>query len=79
MFGGTNKGNGMFSYPNIGSVVWCFFQNGDQNFPVFFAATLGGERAVDESQKKDGYPVIRDNVKLSDNPQEDTTKNGEDS
>lgn len=22
---GTNGGNGVFSYPNIGSVVWCFF------------------------------------------------------
>lgn len=22
---GANGGNGVFSYPNIGSVVWCFF------------------------------------------------------
>jgi len=26
---GAVKGNGMFSYPNIGSVVWCFFERGD--------------------------------------------------
>jgi hypothetical protein len=25
LFAGTNDGNGMFSYPNIGSTVWCFF------------------------------------------------------
>ena len=27
-FGATN-GLGIYSYPNIGSVVWCFFENGD--------------------------------------------------
>jgi len=41
LFGGCNDGNGMFSYPNEGSVVWCFFQNGDPNFPVYFAACPG--------------------------------------
>lgn len=29
LFGGINKGNGCFSYPNIGAIVWCMFQNGD--------------------------------------------------
>ena len=29
LFGGTNNGNGVFSYPNIGSIVWCFFANND--------------------------------------------------
>lgn len=29
LFGGTNQGNGVFSYPNIGSSVWCWFANGD--------------------------------------------------
>lgn len=42
---GTNKGLGLFSYPNIGSIVWCFFENGDQNLPVYFASSLGGEEA----------------------------------
>ena len=45
---GTNKGLGIFSYPNIGSVVWCFFENGDQNLPVYFAASLGGPEAISE-------------------------------
>lgn len=26
---GANHGNGVFSYPNIGSIVWCFFERGD--------------------------------------------------
>lgn len=45
IFGGCNTGNGIFSYPNIGATVWCFFANGDQNYPVFFASTLGGDNA----------------------------------
>lgn len=42
---GTNKGLGVFTYPNIGSTVWCFFENGDQNLPVYFASSLGGPEA----------------------------------
>ena len=45
IFGGTNNGSGVFTYPNIGSIVYCFFANGDQNSPVYFAASLGGENA----------------------------------
>ena len=40
---GANNGNGVFSYPNIDSIVWCFFERGDQNFPIYFASTLGGK------------------------------------
>ena len=25
LFGGINDGNGVFSYPNLGAKVWCFF------------------------------------------------------
>lgn len=56
LFAGTNDGNGMFSYPNIGSTVWCFFQNGDYNFPVAFASTLGGGQAFSE------YKIARPKV-----------------
>ena len=45
LFAGTNNGNGIFSYPNLSSIVWCTFMNGDANFPVFDSATLGGENA----------------------------------
>lgn len=54
LYGGCNNGNGVFSYPNIGSTVWCFFQNGDQNLPVIFAATLGGNIA------NENYSIIKD-------------------
>lgn len=45
LFAGTNNGSGVFTYPNIGSIIYCFFANGDQNTPVYFAASLGGENA----------------------------------
>jgi len=35
----------VFSYPNIGATVWCRFENEDQNKPVYFASSLGGENA----------------------------------
>lgn len=43
MFGSSNSsnnGNGVFSYPEIGSIVWGFFENGDPNHPVYFAGTM---------------------------------------
>ena len=45
MFAGTNEGNGVFTYPNLSSIVWCEFSNGDANFPIYSLATLGGEDA----------------------------------
>jgi len=77
LFGGTNNGNGMFSYPNIGTVVWCFFQDGDINLPVYFAATLGGPQAT--NQKDEGFLRVRNNVQHSSDAKQDTTINGEDS
>lgn len=71
---GTNTGLGIFSYPNIGSVVWCFFANNDQNFPVYFASSLGGQeanknwdkaRAMAGSHPDDAY-VHKVHVKNSD-------------
>ena len=48
---GANHGHGIFSYPNIGSTVWCLFENGDQNQPVYFAAFLGGPEAIEQWDK----------------------------
>ena len=35
-----NYGNGLFYYPEIGSIVWGFFENEDVNHPVYFAGTM---------------------------------------
>ena len=50
LFGGTFDGNGTFSYPNIGATVWCMFANGDQNLPIYFAASLGGQNAFGQHE-----------------------------
>lgn len=42
LFGGASNGSGVFSYPRLNSIVWCFFQDGDQNYPVYFAAANAG-------------------------------------
>jgi hypothetical protein len=45
IFGGNINGSGMFSYPDIGAIVWCFLENNDQNKPVYFAVAQGGPGA----------------------------------
>lgn len=33
--------SGLFSIPNVGSCVWCFFHNNNYNSPVYFASAFG--------------------------------------
>lgn len=35
--GGGNTNNGTFTYPVVGSIVWCFFEGGNLERPVYFA------------------------------------------
>ena len=60
LFAGCNGGNGMFSYPNINSIVWCFFANNDQNMPVYFAATYGGTEAAGQFATCEPIPTSED-------------------
>ena len=62
LFGGSWNGNGMFSYPNLGSVVICGFYNEDQNLPFFFGSILGGQEAEKE-YKKAKPNITKDTVK----------------
>jgi hypothetical protein len=48
LFGGTGAYNHTYSYPHIGSWVWCFFENGQHTKPVYFASIPGGEYAKHE-------------------------------
>lgn len=64
LFAGCYNGNGMFSYPNIGTFVWCFFINGDQNLPVYFAATYGGEVAAGQFSTCEQLPDQDDGAYL---------------
>lgn len=58
-------GNGAFSYPDLNAIVWCFFQNGDQNFPVYFASTLGGSGPLNNFNSQTGF--ASDEVKAATN------------
>ena len=57
IFGGSISGNGIFSYPSVGTIVWCFLENNDQNYPIYFAFSQGGDASstkfVDVFPKKD--------------------------
>ena len=66
----------MFSYPNIGAIVWCFFENGDHNRPVYFASTLGGELAT--TTPGQGFMKVRTNVCNEDKDNKNTTLTGTD-
>jgi len=43
LFASSPNEDGLFFYPEIGSIVWGFFENGDVNFPVYFASFIGTE------------------------------------
>lgn len=58
-FAGSQDGNGVFSYPNIGATVACMFANGDQNLPLMVGSILGGPNAFGQ------YEHIRTNEELS--------------
>ena len=60
LFAGSNQGNGVFSYPNIGSIVMCQFINGDQNYPLVIGATLGGPNAFGQYDQ-----IFENNYKTS--------------
>lgn len=40
LFGGAMSNNGSFSYPKIGSYVWCMFERGDSQLPIYFAGAI---------------------------------------
>ena len=46
LFGGGTQGNGMVSIPDVDATVWCFFQNGDQNLPVYFAMSFPNDEGT---------------------------------
>ena len=65
---GLNSETGICSWPKIGAVVFIFFDQGDHNFPVYFAASQGGNGWIAEHNKQ--YTIQTDNVKIriDDNP-----------
>ena len=66
MFGGSLKGNGVFSYPNIDSTVICGFLNEDQNQPIYWGAIQGGDDVVAEQYAEARCEVSEESVKSGD-------------
>lgn len=70
IFGGsfTNKADsqesetGVTSPPHVGAHVWIFFENGDQNFPVYCFAIQGGEGW--HSEHTNQHVIKTDNVRI---------------
>lgn len=58
LFAGAGDGFGCFTVPAVNSCVWCFFEAGDFNQPVYFAEATDGvhglptERITDYPKKK---------------------------
>lgn len=55
LFTGSGSGYGNFAVPEVGSQVWCFFEAGDFNQPVYFAEAPDGVRGL-PSERTTNYP-----------------------
>lgn len=55
LFTGSGSGYGGFVVPEVGSYVWCFFEVGDFNQPVYFAEALDGIHGL-PSDRITNYP-----------------------
>lgn len=73
----SNLARGSFSIPNVGAHVWVFFNGGDPNYPVVFAAAYGQEdwkriytqnknAEIDEMFVSEDYPESFENVSKAD-------------
>lgn len=75
IFGGANSnGNGVYSYPRIGSFVWCFFENEDQNHPVYFASCVNENETHMFDTHKHKISIGKIQIDISDNPDYDNNE-----
>lgn len=58
LFTGSGSGYGHFAVPEVGSYVWCFFEQGDHNQPVYFAEALTAVHGL-PSERTTNYPSRR--------------------
>ena len=75
----SNLARGMFSVPNVGAHVWCFFVDGNANIPVYFAAAYGKDdferiysqendtTTNDDNFSSPDYPASYENIGPEDN------------
>ena len=58
LFSGAGAGFGSFTVPEIDSYVWCFFESGDHNQPVYFASATDGVHGL-PAERETNYPFRR--------------------
>lgn len=58
IFSGSGVGYGHFAVPEIGSFVWCFFEAGDLNTPVYFAEAADGVHGL-PTERTTNYPSTK--------------------
>lgn len=71
----SNLARGLFSIPNVGAHVYCFFINGDENFPVYFASAYSQDdikriytMSSDQNENNSvDYPASYENISKSNN------------
>jgi hypothetical protein len=59
---GQNEETGMTSPPHVGANVWVFFENADQNYPVYCFAIQGGDGWLSEHPNQ--HVIQTDNVRI---------------
>ena len=57
-FVGAGSGSGRFMVPDIGTIMWCFFEEGDHNQPVYFAEAPDCVHGLPE-ERTTNYPKRR--------------------
>lgn len=69
LFGGHNNGQGMTEWPQVSAWLWCFFDHGSHNHPVYFAACQGSQERW-HSEHNQQYSIYTKNVhiKIDDYP-----------
>jgi len=55
LFSGAGSGFGSFAIPEVGSIVWCFFENEEVYQPVYFAAAPDSVHGL-PSERTTNYP-----------------------
>lgn len=64
---------GLFSIPKVGSKVWCFFEAGDLQKPVYFATHYNETDWNDINKSSGDYPENYENYTSRESPQYDET------
>jgi hypothetical protein len=77
----SNRTKGMFTVPNVGAMVWVFFEGGNISKPVYFAYSYDKQDwqsiydviVSDDSNNGPDYPGAFENVTSKDVPNNDTS------